>query len=320
MKTSYTKNDLGKSFGITVAAMLVLQIALSLIFYAWLDVETKQYANWAYLTIQALYAVGLGSVTLLYAKLSKTNLVSATKMKVRPPLAHVAWGCIATLFLVICMLPVNEWFLDLFELMGLKRPETSLQLDLPNEILIPILLLIVCIVPAFTEEFLFRGTISASLMGNKNKLASLSICGALFALFHLSAAQTVHQFVLGAFLALLFFRSGSIWTTVCVHFFNNALAILLMFTVDEGLFVGEYAWVFAVVGALGFAGSVAGYMFTTKSRWVISSTNKAAEDVAVEETAQATTQKVDKMSVSSILVLVGAVAACLALWIAGLFV
>ena len=305
MKTSYTKNDLGRSFCMTVAVTLLLQALLQIVFIKFYDVETKQFADWAYWTIQALYTVGIGSVVLMYAKVSKTNLLSACKVKEKPPILHVVWGCVATVFLVALMLPVNEWFLDLFELIGLNRPETAIPLNLPVGTLIPLMIVIVCIFPAFTEEFLFRGTISATLFGNKNKLATLSICGGLFALFHLSAAQTVHQFVLGAFLALLFFRSGSIWTTVCVHFFNNALAVTLMFTVDEVAILGKYSWVLAVVGAVGFAASVAGYLFTTKSKW-----NTHSDQ---------TEQQTQKMSTSSFVMLMIAIAVCAALWIVGLF-
>ncbi|MCM1289549.1 MAG: CPBP family intramembrane metalloprotease [Corallococcus sp.] len=304
MRTSYNKNDLGKSFGLTVLVMLVLQITLSLAFSKFYDAETKQYVDWAYWTLQTVYALILGCVPFIYAKLSKTDLLQACKVKEKPPVTHVAWGCLATVFLISFMLPVNEWFLDLFELMGLKRPQTSMPMNLPVSALVPLMLVVACIVPSFTEEFLFRGTISASVKDNKNKLASLAICGGLFALFHLSAAQTVHQFVLGAFLALLYFRSGSIWTTVCVHFFNNVLAVVLTFTVDAQIFVGEYAWIFALVGALGFAGSVVGYLFTTKSRW-----NESVED----EQASVKTDN------ASLIILIVSSAACLALWVAGLF-
>lgn len=306
MRTAYNKNDLGKSFGLTVAVMLFLQIALSLAFSKTYNAETKQYADWAYWTLQAIYAVGLGCVPFVYAKLTKTNMLSACKVRTTPQWAHIAWGCLATVFLIAFMLPVNEWFLDLFELMGLKRPQTSMPMNLPKSALIPIMFVIACIVPSFTEEFLFRGTIAGSIRNNKNKLATLSICGGLFAIFHLSAAQTVHQFVLGAFLALLYFRSGSIWTTVCVHFFNNALAVTLSI-VDSQVeaFIGRYNWVFALVGAVGFAACVCGYLFTTKSKW-----NTAADE---------TEQPQEKTNTTSFIILMVAVAACAALWIAGLF-
>jgi len=305
MRTAYNKNDLGKSFGLTVAVMLFLQLTLSLAFSKFYNAETKQYEDWAYWTLQAVYAVGLGSVPFIYAKITKTNLLSACRVRVVPQWAHIAWGCLATAFLVAFMLPVNEWFLDLFVLMGLKRPQTSMPMNLPLSTLIPVMVLVACVVPSFTEEFLFRGTISGSIRNNKNKLATLSICGGLFALFHLNAAQTVHQFVLGAFLALLYFRSGSIWTTVCVHFFNNALAVTLTFTVNAEVFVGNYAWVFAVVGALGFAGSICGYLFTTKSKWNVDAETEPAEQ-----------QKTDT---TSFVILMVAIVACAALWIAGLF-
>lgn len=313
MKTAYNKNDLGKSFGLTVAMMLVLQLVLSLAFSRTYNEDIGQYVDWAYWTIQSLYAVALGSVTFIYARLTKTNVASATKARVKPPLAHIGWGCLATAFLILFMLPANEWFLYLFELVGLKRPQTSIPTNLPQTTRILLMVAVACVIPCITEEFLFRGTISSSLLCNKNKLASLSICGGLFALFHLSAAQTLHQFVLGTFLALLYFRSGSIWTTVCVHFFNNAVVAILDCTLSDSIFVGKYDWVFAIVGAIGFAGCVVGYLFTTKSKW---NTNAAEQQAETDNNLSEEQEKINPMS---FIMLVVACAVCLFLWIWGLF-
>ncbi len=297
MKISYNKNDLGKSFGLAVAAMLLVQVLLSAIFGQWIDMQSTHFKSWVFWLVQAIYTLAIGSVALVYSKISKTNFLTATKIKTKPQWAHICWGCLATLFLISLMTPVNEWFLDLIEMTGLKRPSVDMPVQLAP------MLIVATLLPAFTEEILFRGTISQSLEPSKNKWGSVATCGALFALFHLNPAQTLHQFVLGCFLTLLVFRSGSIWTSVIVHFFNNFVAVMIIFFMpDQTVFI-TYGWIFALVGALGFVGCVVGYIFTTNSKW------GAGDDEAVA-----------KMDRTSLIILIVAVVACGALWVSSLFI
>lgn len=285
MRKLYDKNDFGKAFGLAVAVMLLASVVLPLAF------ENAE-SDLAFWLMQALYQLAICSVAFIYAFATRTNMRSATGMNHAPKLAHVGWGCLATMFLVALMLPVNDWFVQLIVKMGFSEPSV----DLPMQI-VP-LILIACVLPAVSEELVFRGTISKTLEKNSNKWATLAVCGALFALFHLNAAQTLHQFVLGAMLTLLALRSGSVWTSSLVHLFNNLLAVLLSFTVaDESVFV-SYWYIFVPVGAVGFVASVFGYLKTTKSSWL-----------ATEEC------KTDAVSAA---VLALSVVACAVLWIMNL--
>jgi hypothetical protein len=164
------------------------------------------------------------------------------------------------------------------------------------------MLLVSCLLPAFTEEVIFRGTIFKSLEHTNNKLASLAMCGLLFSIFHLNPAQTVHQFVLGAFLALLVFRSGSLWTSSLVHMFNNIVAVILTFAIPdenvENALLSNYWYIFLSVGLVGFVGCVYGYLKTTKSHWNV------IPEVAAEKTTS-----------ESKFFLIGAVVVCASLWV-----
>lgn len=256
MRISYDKNDFGKSFALAVAVMLIASVVWGSVFALFTDAETGQMPDWAYWTMQALYSVTVGCTALLYAFVTKTQLPSATGLNKKPPLTHILWGCLSAVFLIALMLPVNEWLLDAIEQAGLTRPSVDLPLQF-----FP-LLLVGTLIPSFTEEIVFRGTVAQSLAGQRTLPAVLA-SGALFSLFHLNAAQTLHQFVLGAFLALLMLRSGSVWTCVAVHFFNNFVAVVLSFVpIEEQLFTAMSPWL-AAVGAVGFALCVFGYLKTT---------------------------------------------------------
>lgn len=256
LRTRYNKNDLGLSFATVTLAMVCYALfssSIALIF----KIDKEYWWTVLQLTLNTLI---IGASAFVYAAITRTNVVKATTINQKPPIAHIGWGVLATVFLIAMMVPLNNWVMEGIEKIGLKKPSVDIDLDIVS------MIIVACVLPAFTEEIVFRGTIAQSLVGNKNKLASLAIVGALFALFHMNPAQTIHQFVLGAFMALLVFRSGSVWTSVIVHLFNNLTAVVLSYVGADAFFEKHAIWLF-FVGLVGFAGCITGYLFTTKSKW-----------------------------------------------------
>ena len=258
-RLNYETKDLGFSFALVTAVMIAAALVLELIF-------GTPAGGWKFWIVQGLYTALIGGSAFAYAAISKTKVFAATKLNKAPPLSHVLWGCAAVVFLVLCMSQINNLFLDLIKDVGLNRPSVSLDSNLAG------LLVCACILPAFAEEIVFRGTVAQSLYG-LNKVAALVVSGALFSLFHGNPAQTLHQFVLGAFLTLLVFRSGSLWTSVIVHLFNNALVVALSYTpigADEFWNLqtnAQWALPLMIFGIVGFAFCVFDYVKTTKSSW-----------------------------------------------------
>lgn len=256
MRLRYSKNDLGLSFATVTLAMIVYALAASIVAQLF-HLDGKYWWTIVQYTLNTLV---IGASAFIYAAIAKTDFVKATTITVKPRLAHIGWGVLATVFLITMMVPLNNWVMEGIAKLGLKKPSVDINMDIYS------MIIVVCILPAFTEEIIFRGTIAQSLAANKNKPASLAIVGALFALFHMNPAQTIHQFVLGAFMALLVYRSGSIWTSVIVHLFNNVTAVVLSEFGADAFFEANAIWLF-FVGLIGFAGCVTGYLFTTKSQW-----------------------------------------------------
>ena len=277
LRLNYKKRDLGYSFALTTFVMVVAALALQLFFGA----DTS---GWKFWLMQSLYTLLIGCSAFLYAAITKTNVFAATKLNKRPKLSHALWGCGAAVFLVLCMSVINNLFLDAIESMGLNRPSVELESNLAG------LIICACVLPALAEEIVFRGTVAQSLYGHKSKLAAIAISGALFSIFHANPAQTLHQFVLGAFLTLLVFRSGSLWTSVIVHFFSNAFVVVLAYTPfgsDEFWNLRtnvKWALPLMIVGIVGFVLCVWGYLKTTKSNW----------QTPVEETANETQSDTDE--------------------------
>ena len=258
-RLSYDRKDLGYSFALTTFTMLVASLALGVFF--------RDDSGWRFWVIQTINTSLIGGSAFLYSAMAQTNVIVATKLNKRPILSHVLWGCAGVVCLFFCMNQINVLFFDAIESSGLNRPSTNVPNDLVGRIICA------CVLPAFAEEIVFRGTIAQTVYNHKSKLAALAISGALFSLFHASPAQTLHQFVFGCFLTLLVYRSGSLWTSVIVHFFNNALVIVSAYTplAYENFWrfdTNKWALPLMIVGIVGFAVCVFLYVKTTKSNWL----------------------------------------------------
>ena len=141
-RLNYEKKDLGLSYAMAVVTMVVASLVLGLIFGG-------QATGWKFWLMQALYTLLIGGSAFLYACVSKTKVFVATKLKVVPRYAHVLWGALAVTFLIACMMPINTALLDGIEALGLKRPSVELENNLAG------LLIVACVIPAFTEEVVF---------------------------------------------------------------------------------------------------------------------------------------------------------------------
>ena len=81
------------------------------------------------------------------------------------------------------------------------------------------------IVPAFAEEFLFRGAILSALKPY-GKAPAIFISAILFAFMHQNIEQLLYTFAAGLILAWVVYETGSIWSGVLIHFFNNLLSVI----------------------------------------------------------------------------------------------
>lgn len=77
------------------------------------------------------------------------------------------------------------------------------------------------LVPAFVEEFLFRGTILANLLPY-GKRGALIISALVFALMHQNPYQIIYTFVGGLVFGMAYIKTGSIWLPTAMHLVNNA--------------------------------------------------------------------------------------------------
>ncbi|MFH1130426.1 MAG: ABC transporter permease subunit/CPBP intramembrane protease [Pseudomonadota bacterium] len=81
--------------------------------------------------------------------------------------------------------------------------------------------------PAICEELLFRGALLHASRDSLKPWAVVLLNAVLFGLFHLSIYRFFPTALLGAVLALIVLRTGSIYPAMVFHFLNNGAAILI---------------------------------------------------------------------------------------------
>lgn len=84
-------------------------------------------------------------------------------------------------------------------------------------------ILVIAVAP-LVEEFFFRGFVYASFRNRLGVWGGALASGLVFGAIHLKLEFLVPLAILGAILALLYEKTGSIWPCVLMHALNNALA------------------------------------------------------------------------------------------------
>ena len=99
--------------------------------------------------------------------------------------------------------------------------------------------LCVSIFAPFFEEWLCRGMVLRGLLNyeHKNKAGetvrglkpvwAIVISAAFFALIHFNSWQGIAAFAMGLVFGYVYYRTGSIWLTMLMHFTNNTFALIL---------------------------------------------------------------------------------------------
>jgi membrane protease YdiL (CAAX protease family) len=87
----------------------------------------------------------------------------------------------------------------------------------------------VALVPALSEEMLFRGLVQGSFAESYGGLRSAVITGVIFGAYHLNPFGIVPLVSLGIFFGYVVYRSGSLLLAITAHFFNNFVACTALY-------------------------------------------------------------------------------------------
>ena len=141
-----------------------------------------------------------------------------------------------------------------FSLIGIENKGGSLDVgSAPDSLL---MILTVAILPAFVEEFAFRGVVMGTLRPYSEGAAIL-VSSAVFALMHGNFVQMPFTFCCGLVFAYIDIKFNSLLPSIIIHFLNNGLSVAADLLIAHGI-MSEiavnllYGIVFIVTGVLAF--------------------------------------------------------------------
>jgi len=97
-------------------------------------------------------------------------------------------------------------------------------------------ILMVALLPAFGEEFLFRGVLQRILSSwFKNHHLAILAASVLFSALHLQFYGFLPRMALGLLFGYLFYWSGNLWYPILAHFLNNFIPVTLVYLYGDRL-------------------------------------------------------------------------------------
>ena len=96
------------------------------------------------------------------------------------------------------------------------------------------MLFVMAVMPAFNEEFLCRGILYGAYR-QRAKTTGIWLSALAFGLFHLNFNQMLYAVYLGIVLALMVEATGSIYTSMLMHFLLNGFNVTMNFMANQRL-------------------------------------------------------------------------------------
>lgn len=96
-------------------------------------------------------------------------------------------------------------------------------------------LIIIALIPAIGEELTFRGVIQQALTRKMSPHIAIILSAAIFSFIHFQFYGFLTRMFLGMLLGYMFYITGSLWTSILMHFLNNGSAVLIYYLNNKGI-------------------------------------------------------------------------------------
>lgn len=198
--------------------ILLLCLVLLLIFYVGSFAQIK----WGFggVVIQQLIILLCPVLYAWYMKADAKRLFSIKK----PGVSQVAGGVLFGIAAFLCAMIIGVLLVPFF-------PESADGLTQLDDMLTSqpavVLILVVALMPAIGEELLFRGFVMGTLKNKCTGVIAVLVTTLLFAAYHMSLIKMFTIGIIGFGLTYAAYKSGSIVTSMCMHFLNNLLSVLI---------------------------------------------------------------------------------------------
>jgi len=95
-----------------------------------------------------------------------------------------------------------------------------------NYLLLLRAILIIAVLPAICEEFLFRGFLQKSLEKTFKPVNAILITSIIFGLSHLNPIDTIPLICIGIFFGIIAYNTNSLILPIILHFLNNCYSVV----------------------------------------------------------------------------------------------
>ncbi|MBO5394562.1 MAG: CPBP family intramembrane metalloprotease [Clostridia bacterium] len=230
----YNHDDSGKVFILAIFLPFILSFFASLISEAiadgqGIDITDVTSSIWFHLCFTILNLLTYVGIWLSYSKLKDIRPVVAAKMKIKQKWQNYIIPVVLGIVMLFGFQYLVQAFDNLLEVVGypVDRGFGSVDPENAGEYIYAIFAL--AVVPAFIEELLFRGVIFNGLRERFPTGWAAVISAAMFAIAHGNLQQLIYPLIFGTFLALVVARTGSLISSMLVHFVNNLLVVSFRF-------------------------------------------------------------------------------------------
>lgn len=238
-------------FTSTVLVYIILMYSLQLVNFDKLSINMQLVIPEIILLVPAL----------VYVLVLRPKTLDGVSMSVVSPLTTVL-----TVILTFCIMPLVMLINSLSSMIEGNAVDGTLN-GLVQENPIWLNLIIIALLPAVVEEFIFRGLIFNGYK-RRNPLMAVLLSAFLFGLLHMNINQFSYAFVMGVIFALLAYATGSLLPSILGHFIINGTSVLMTHmssTAKEP--VGSevkysaitYIYTYVVIGMMAVAGVAIGY-------------------------------------------------------------
>ncbi len=186
-------------------------------------------SNFGLIVAQFLVEALFGVAAYVVAVVGRKNILKAAGIDKKLNLNLFVYSALVSFCCLIFFSRLTSSFMELLALVGY----TSSSYSIPLSSFLSYLGYVVamCITPAICEELLFRGVIQSGLK-KLGKWVSIIFASFIFMLMHGGPEQTIHQFLIGVIVGLMFYETGNIKLSVIVHFFNNFISLTQMYLIN----------------------------------------------------------------------------------------
>ena len=102
-------------------------------------------------------------------------------------------------------------------------------------------ILLMAVLPAFGEEFIFRGLLMKWFSKGMNIHMAIIVSSFIFSAIHIQFLGFFPRFFMGMMLGYVFYWSGSLWASILLHFLNNAITVISYFLLSRGVIQNDPA-------------------------------------------------------------------------------